>query len=214
MQSQLQSQSQSLPPLLIVSEGPLTQSLLLNLSRINPGSGKVVLFCLEHDALVARVPRHIDVVTEPKPLLERVKSFSSDAVVVVFRDNDSLLLVPEAIPVAATCARTNPHRVFGFVDATGRHEILGVTFIAMRHWGLALSPCRSFACTVGLLTSLKDWIDMFWDAPAHIAWAALDSLTNTRVMCPLPSLAAPLPVTDASPPGVNWKQLEEFVSKS
>lgn len=200
--------------LAIFSFGNITPSLILSLTRIQPYVSKITLFCKESKGLIDRLPRHILVESGPFDFWKKVKEFPPQTVVVSFHERENLLMSPDAVPLAASVALGSPGKYVTLVDPTGKAESLGIMFLGNCHWTFSSSPCSSFITTASVLLQDEEVIKKFWNMHPSMFWSTLQTLRNRKCLCPIPSLATSLPLDDSAPPGVNWKQLQEFVEKT
>jgi hypothetical protein len=200
--------------LVIICLGNVTSYIYFTLARINPKVSKVTIVCKESNEYVERLPRFINLEVGPFDFWTKVKSYSLNTVVVAFHEKETLLFNPDAIAIAASVALGNLGKYVGFVDSTGKADSLGVVFLGALHFSVSFSPCLSFATTVSTLLEDKEVIEAFWNMHPFMFWSTLQTLRNRKCLSPIPSLAATLPLDDnENPPGVNWKQLQDFIEK-
>jgi hypothetical protein len=201
--------------LVVISLSPLTTSLLLALQRLSTSQPVTVILPAENDTLSCNLPRHVtlELCTSPISVWDKLASVPPTGFVALFRD--SLLLVPEALGLACAVAQEQAGKYVTFVDTTGKSDSRGVIFSVQRHWSVGAGLSSSFVTTVRTLLDDADvWREM-WSATPKLQWSAVELLQNRKVLSPLPSLAAPLPLSDATnPPGVQWSTLQEFTNKS
>lgn len=208
---ELQAQLQML---LILSFGPLTPSLLVAVQRLPSTTPITIVLPSEGDVLSCKLPRHVTLeLSTSVSVWDRLAALAPNACVAVVRD--PLLLLPESLGLACAVAQEQASKYVTFVDMTGRGESRGNVFSVQRHWSLSASAFRSFVTTARTLSDDADLWKEVWDGSAGLQWSALDTLQGRACLCPMPSLAAPLPLSDATnPPGVQWGTLQEFVNKS
>lgn len=200
--------------LVIFSFGAVTPSMVLSLTKIQPHASKVTLYCKESKGLIDRLPRHIQIESGIFDFWKIVKSLPPFAVIVAFHEKENLLLSPDAIPLAASVSLGNQGKYISMVDSTGKTDSLGTLFLGTCHWTISHSISSSFVTTASVLLQDEDVIKQFWNMHPLMFWSCLQTLRNRKCLCPIPSLAAPLPLDDNSPPGVPWKQLQDFVEKT
>lgn len=201
--------------LVIVVMGKFTPYMYFSLARINPKISKITVVCNESNDFIDRLPRAIQLDIGKFDFWTKIKSFSLGTVVVVLHDKETLLLSPDSIATVASVALGSLGKYIGFVDATGKADSLGVTFLGSMHFSAAFSPCLSFATTVSTLLEDKEILETFWNMHPFMLWSTLQTLRNRKCLSPIPSLAAPLPLDESTnPPGINWNQLQEFMDKT
>jgi hypothetical protein len=198
--------------LVLLSLVPLSPSLLLAIQRL-PSTSPVTVVVPDGDELASKLPRHVTLEHgKGDAVLERIAKLPPTACVAVIRD--TLLFLPESLGLACAVAQDQPSKYVTFVDTTGKQESRGVLFSVQRHWSVSPSLVQSF---VTLARNLQDDADVWrevWDGSPMFQWSAVEVLGGKAVLCPLPSLAAPLPLNESSPPGVQWQTLLEFVNKT
>ena len=201
--------------LVVISFLPLSPSLLIAIQRLPSTNPVTVVVPAEGDELSCKLPRHVTLtVCKSAPSLwETLASVPPSACVAVVRD--SLLMLPESLGLACAVAQDQVGKYVTFVDTVGKVESRGVLFSIQRHWSVSPSTTRSFVVTARTLLDDTDVWKEVWEGSAAFQWSAVDVLQGRATLCPMPSLAAPLPLADAtSPPGVQWATLHEFVQKS
>lgn len=200
--------------LIVISLLPLSPSLLMSIQRLPATNPVLVVLPAADDELSCKLPRHVtlDICKSEISVWEKIANASPSACVAVIRD--TLLFVPEALGLACAVAQDQIGKYVTFVDTTGKQDSRGVVFSVQRHWSVSMTFTRSFVTTArSLLDDGEVWREV-WDASPQVQWSAVEVLQGRTTLCPLPSLAAPLPLTEASPPGVQWSTLQEFVGKS
>ena len=200
--------------LAVVSFVPLSPSLLVAVQRLPTSNAVTVVLPAEGDTLSSKLPRHVTLeLCKEVTLWDRVAALPPTATVAVVRD--PMLFMPEALGLAAAVAQDQAGKYVTFVDMTGKADSRAVTFSVARHWAFSPSGSRTFVVSARTLQDDADvWKDV-WDGSAGLQWSALDMLSARACLCPMPSLAAPLPLNDATnPPGLQWGSLQEFVNKS
>lgn len=203
--------------LAILLSEKLSSSVLLSLQKTASAFAKGVQFRVwtpeADDPLVDRLPRHMVVHSGPYDVVTVVAELPESSV--VFKLADSLLLTPECIPVAVSMALSSPGTYVTLVDHTSKEASLDVSFSSSRHWSTGSGVCKSFAVTSSAYKLDEDVFKEFQYAPVTMLWSALRVLRNRKILCPIPSLAAPLPLSDTTnPPGVPWAQIQEFISRA
>lgn len=201
--------------LVIISLLPLSPSLLIGLQRLSTSQPVTVILPAENDTLSGKLPRHVtlDLCTTPISVWDKLASVPPTAFVAIFRDE--LLLLPEALGLACATAQDQSGKYVTFVDTTGKGESRGLVFSVQRHWSLGAGVSNSFVTTVRTLMDDADVWKELWSATPRLQWSALELLQNRKILSPLPSLAAPMPLNDATnPPGIQWSTLQDFTNKS
>ena len=201
--------------LVVISLLPLSPSLLVALQRLSPSQPVTVILPAENDTLSCKLPRHVtlDLCTSAISVWEKLVGVPSNACVALIRD--PLLFVPEGVALGCAVAQEHAGKYVTLVDTTGKSESRGVLFSMQRHWSIGAGVSTTFITTARTLLDDEDvWREM-WHATPKLQWSAVELLQNRKVLSPLPSLAAPLPLNDAmNPPGMQWATLLEFTNKS
>jgi hypothetical protein len=201
----------------VFSTVPLSPSSFLSLQKILSLAQQVtVSLWVDEPAtgLSTRLPRQMAVHVGPFDLWENIKAVPSGSVVIVL--HEALLMTPEALALSVAVASSNPTCYVTFVDHTQKEASHGVIFASSRHWSVGLGASQSFAVMRDTLVADEDIFQEFQPVPSKISvWTGLEVLQRRRIFCPIPSLAAPMPLSDATnPPGIAWQSLQDFVSKT
>lgn len=200
--------------LFLVSFAPLSPSLLVAIQRLPSTTPVTVVLPSDGDSLSSKLPRHVTLeLCKSVSLWDRVATAPPTACIAVLRD--PLLLLPESLGLACAVAQEQATKYVTFVDMTGKAETRGNVFSVQRHWSASPSASQSFVTTIRTLVDDADVWKETWEGSAALQWAALETLQGRVCLCPMPSLGAPLPLSDSSnPPGVQWATLQEFVNKA